>query len=177
MRKEIRNSMIGLTLFYVVLGIIMIAWPEQACRIACYVLGAALMLFGLFQLFEYLQTRKAEFMEGSLFIGVFSILIGLLVILRASVVVSVLIAIMGILVIGDSIIKLGYSRQLRKMDAPGWKISMISACALLVIGAFMLFDPFESAKTMIVFAGIFLLLDALGNLFTIIQAAKYLKDR
>lgn len=175
MRKEIRSSMIGLTIFYIALGLVMIIWPEQACKIACYALGAALMIFGLFRIFEYLQTRGAELVGGNLFVGIFSILTGLLIILRASVVVSILVAIMGILVIGDSIVKLSYSRMLRKMDAAGWKIGFISACVMLVLGVFMLFDPFESAKTMIVFAGIFLLLDAAGNLFTIIQASRYLK--
>ena len=169
--------MIGLTVFYIILGLIMIIWPEQACKIACYVLGAALMIFGLLRLFEYFQTRGAELVGGNLFIGIFSILAGLLVILRASVVVSILVAIMGMLVIGDSIVKLSYCRTLHKMNAPGWRIGFIAACILLIFGIFMLFDPFESVKIMIVFAGIFLLLDAVSNLFTIILTSKYLNEK
>lgn len=143
MRNEIKNTMLFLSALYVILGITMIAWPDAACRIACYILGATLFVYGAVQSFRYFHTNGKELLGGSLFIGMFLILTGILIVIRAEVVVSVLIAVMGMFVIVDSVIKFIFARELRALAAPGWKIQMISVIVLFVLGVFMLIynDP------------------------------------
>ncbi len=177
MRKELRNTMLILAALYILVGILMVAWPDIACKIACYMLGGALFVFGIVQTLRYFQAVRNEFLGGNMFVGLFLILIGLLVVIRAKAVVSVLVALMGVLVVADSIIKFVFARELRKANAPGWKAQMIAVLVLFLLGLFMLIDPFESVQAMIVCAGIFLLLDGIGNVVSVITASKFLEER
>ncbi len=174
MKKELRNTMLILAALYMIMGLVMMIWPESACRIACYVLGAGLFTFGVYQTISYFSQKNAEIIGGSLFIGVITMLIGILVVLRADVVVTVLVALLGIFVVADSIIKFVFTREMRKAEVPGWKVQMISVLVLFLLGLFMLFDPFGSAKAMVICAGAFLLFDGIGNIVTVITVNKFL---
>ena len=175
MKTSLKNSLLGISIFYIVLGVVMIFWPDASRSIACYALGGVSILFGLIRLFAYFTSPDKELVSGELLGGILAALIGLLIILRAENIMALLVALLGVMIITDSVVKIFYCFQLKKAGALGWKWQMIAVCVLFVIGVFMLFDPFSSAKAMIICAGIFLFVDGVCNLITVIQANKYLK--
>ena len=169
MGKKVRSAMVAVSVFYVILGVIMIVWPDVACNIACYIMGAAGILYGVVEIVNYIRTRDLTQPTGSLLTGIFSFLIGLLFILKAKTIVTVMIAALGIFVVADSVIKLVYTLELKGTGVKPWKVYTIITCVLLLLGVFMLVDPFNSAKFMIICAGVFLLLDGLFNFWMVLQ--------
>lgn len=174
MGKQLKNAMLGASIFYIVQGIIMIVWPDAACLVACYIMGAVGILYGLAEVVNYIRTRDYAQPEGGLIAGVFSVLIGLLFLIKTEVIVTVLIAALGVFVVADSVIKVIYAMQLKNAGVKPWKVYLIAACVLLALGVFMLIDPFKSVKFMIISAGVFLILDGLFNLWMILQVKNHI---
>ncbi|MDO5112167.1 MAG: DUF308 domain-containing protein [Clostridia bacterium] len=177
MKNGMRNSLLGISAFYILLGLVMIIWPDASRSIACYALGAMTALYGVIRLFVYFTSPERELMGGDLLLGIIAGLLGLLIILRANAIMTILVALLGIFVITDSVVKIFYCLQLKRAGLSGWKGYLTGMCVLLAVGVFMLFDPFSSANAMIICAGVFLFLDGVCNLWTVIQANKYLKSR
>ncbi len=47
MSKAFRNTLLAISLTYIVLGLIQILWPVGSRMVICYIMGAALTLFGI----------------------------------------------------------------------------------------------------------------------------------
>ena len=45
--KEFRKSYIFLSALYVVLGVVLMAWPSASVRMICYGLGIAMLVLGI----------------------------------------------------------------------------------------------------------------------------------
>lgn len=173
--KKMKNTLLLVSAIYLVLGVIMIVWPDSARQVACYILGAAGIVYGLIELLNYWRSKAYAEPQGGLFVGVLSFLFGLLIILKAKTVMMILIAALGILIIADSVVKLIYTIQLKGAGVAPWKAYVIGACVALLLGAFMLFDPLGSSRVMIVIGGVFLILDGLYNAWIVLQVEKNIK--
>lgn len=80
---------------------------------------------------------------------------------------------MGLALTADSIVKLQMSFRMRTYALPHWKAHAISAGVLLVFGIVLLFDPFAGTTAMAVIMGVLLVLDAIANIWTVVE----LRDR
>ena len=58
MLKAIRNSLVLLALLYIVLGVVLILFPATSLNLACLLIGAVTLLYGVVRIFGY--TRAGE---------------------------------------------------------------------------------------------------------------------
>ena len=47
MSKGFRNTLLAISLVYILLGLIQIIWPVGSRLVICYILGAALIIYGI----------------------------------------------------------------------------------------------------------------------------------
>lgn len=178
MTNPFQKAMLATSIVYMVLGLLLIIWPDQARQIICYALGAAALLYGAYRIIDYFARRQQA--EGGVqfgvALGIACVVLGLFLLFKANTVVAVLAAIIGVAVVIDSILRLQISLNLRRMTKSGWIALFVTALLTLVFGILLLFNPFTAVKVATVVAGASLLADGAFTLWGLLQT-KHIKQQ
>lgn len=156
---EIFKGVIGL-----VLGILILANPQTALMaMATYVgllaliAGAALIIWAL--------TKKKGSWQWRLSQGVINALLGLLIISYPDVTASLLIFLMGLWITFIGIFQLTATLKLRE-KIPGQHLSLTSGILSILVGALLMFNPFEGAVLATIILGAYALFYGLVRFYT-----------
>ena len=172
MSKPFQKAMLIASVIYLVIGLLLIVWPDAARQIIIYAIGAAALLYGGYRIVDFF-VRK-EHLSGTIQLGVAlgiaCLMLGLFLIFKADAVVALLAAIIGVAVIVDSVLRLQIALNLRHNGARNWVFLLVTALVTLAFGILLLFNPFTAIKVATIVAGVFLLIDGGFTLFGILQA-------
>lgn len=176
MEKEFRNTFIGISVLYVLFGLGMVIWPENAKRVVCYAAGILCIAYAAFRLIMSWRAAQFVFFGPGVVWSVVLLLLGFLMLIKSNAVSAMFTALIGLSITVDSLVKLQMAWQLKKYNIPRWKGDFIGAAALLVIGIFLLFDPFSGAKLMTTVVGCILILNAGFNLWLLFDFERSIMD-
>ena len=171
MTKSFQKAMIISSVIYLVIGLVLIIWPDAARQIIIYAIGAAALLYGGYRIVDFF-VRK-EHLDGTIQVGVAlgiaCLLLGLFLIFKASVVLALLAAIIGVAIIVDSILRLQIALNLRLVGVNNWLILLITSLVTLAFGILLLFNPFTAIKVATIIAGVSLVIDGGFTLWGVLQ--------
>ena len=171
MSRPFQKTMLIASVVFVVVGLLLIIWPDAARQIIIYAIGAAALLYGGYRIVDFF-VRK-EHLNGSIQIGVAlgiaCLMLGLFLIFKANVVVTLLAAIIGVAIIMDSILRLQVALNLRHDGVKNWLVLLVTALVTLAFGILLLFNPFTAVKVATVIAGVILVIDGGFTLWGILQ--------
>ena len=177
MIKELKKNMILLAVFYLILGIILVLFPEGSGYAICYLIGGLTIIYGIFHLVLY-QRTKSPFVtyHYDLVQGIIGLAIGIYVIIVPEILIETLPVVLGVVVMIDSIVKIQNAWDLKRMGYDRWWLVMIGALVTLVFGLLMVFYPFTVYLSVIVFVGISLIVNGVSDLITIFILNKKVKE-
>ena len=177
MIKELKKNMILLAVFYLILGIILVLFPEGSGYAICYLIGGLTIIYGIFHLVLY-QRTKSPFVtyRYDLVQGIIGLAIGIYVIIVPEILIETLPVVLGVVVMIDSIVKIQNAWDLKRMGYDRWWLVMIGALVTLVFGLLMVFYPFTVYLSVIVFVGISLIVNGVSDLITIFILNKKVKE-
>ena len=177
MIKELKKNMILLAVFYLVLGIILVLFPEGSGYAICYLIGGLTIIYGIFHLVLY-QRTKSPFVtyRYDLVQGIIGLAIGIYVMIVPEILIETLPVVLGVMVMIDSIVKIQNAWDLKRMGYDRWWLVMIGALVTLVFGLLMVFYPFTVYLSVIVFVGISLIVNGVSDLITIFILNKKVKE-
>jgi uncharacterized membrane protein HdeD (DUF308 family) len=180
MKNPFQKAMLISSIVYIVLGLLLVLWPDQARLAVCYLLGAAALLYGADRIVDYFVRRQKQ-TEGSVqfgvALGITLVVLGLFLLFKANAVVAVLAAIIGVAIIIDSIMRLQISLNLSRFSGGGWLPLFITAILTLVFGIILLFNPFGAVKVATVVAGVCLIVDGAFTLWSLLKAKSVKQQR
>ena len=166
--KSVRNTNILVIIATVAIGLIYIFSPVPAMEVICYIVAAAMCVYGVFAFVEYFVKPKTEaFGSFGLVKGMTLVVFGVFIFLNPSFVANMLATLVGISMIIDGVVKAQYSIDLLRLKSDAWWYSLIPAAVVFILGAIIAFNPGETAKGFMVFVGISLLIDAVADIFSI----------
>ena len=177
MIKELKKNMILLAVFYLILGIILVLFPEGSGYAICYLIGGLTIIYGIFHLVLY-QRTKSPFVtyRYDLVQGIIGLAIGIYVMIVPEILIETLPVVLGVVVMIDSIVKIQNAWDLKRMGYDRWWLVMIGALVTLVFGLLMVFYPFTVYLSVIVFLGISLIVNGVSDLITIFILNKKVKE-
>lgn len=177
MIKELKKNMILLAVFYLILGIILVLFPEGSGYAICYLIGGLTIIYGIFHLVLY-QRTKSPFVtyRYDLVQGIIGLAIGIYVMIVPEILIETLPVVLGVVVMIDSIVKIQNAWDLKRMGYDRWWLVMIGALVTLVFGLLMVFYPFTVYLSVIVFVGISLIVNGVSDLITIFILNKKVKE-
>lgn len=179
MSRPFQKTMLIASVVFIVIGLLLIIWPDAARQIIIYAIGAASLLYGGYRIVDFF-VRK-EHLNGSIQIGVAlgiaCLMLGLFLIFKANVVVTLLAAIIGVAIIMDSILRLQISLNLRHDGARNWLVLFVTALVTLAFGILLLFNPFTAVKVATIIAGVILVIDGGFTLWGILQTESSVPKR
>ncbi|MBQ9832559.1 MAG: DUF308 domain-containing protein [Clostridia bacterium] len=180
MSKLLKNTMVITALLYFIMGLGLIIFQHNSLNVICCLAGISCAIYGAIKLASFLTHYRAQQNstsatsggQASLVSGGILFVFGLMLLIRASLVVTVFAIIVGIAIVWDSIIKIQAALNMKLSSQKNWRALLIAALIMLVIGIILMFDPSQGTAFMAVIMGIALIADAVLNLFCIWAISK-----
>lgn len=159
------------------LGAVMVVWPEVSALAVCYILGALCLVGGICKLVRYFSLGVAGlYFQFDLTLGIFSILAGILLLLHPMGAAMFLPIAAGIYILIGSIFDIQMSVELRRLGLKRWWISMLLGILSTVFAIFLMLDPFDGAAALMIFVGVALIFSSVEGLYSIGCISKAVKS-
>lgn len=167
--REVKKSFCLLSVAYIVLGLVLVIWPDISVHTFCFVFGIGMIIFGGAHLILYFtKDRFLNVMQPDLVIGVVCVSTGCYILLKMEYMLEIIPFAMGIVALLGGIVKVQSALDLRRLGASRWYIMLIWSAVLLIMGALLVVNPFdEQQKIVVILTGASLLVDGIGNLVSI----------
>ena len=171
--KKMKIDYIVEALVMIIVGGILIFWPEVSLTIMARALAVLLTIIGaLFIVAFLLKTERGMIDSGKLAVGIIIAAIGVWIFVNPGTFTSFIPKLFGVFIMLSGIIKLSQTFTLVKYKYSLWWISLILAIITLGLGGFLLFRS-ELAKELVVnIIGGFLIYDGVSNIWTASRLAK-----
>lgn len=173
------NSGIILTIVFLLVGGILIVKPDISFNIISYLIGASLIVSGIY-LFIIDSKTKNIFINVFLY-AILLTLIGILIILNPVTLKVILPIFLGLWFLISGIFKIRLDIYMK--DEPYFILSLITNIITVVCGVILLINPVESVSAITISLGIIIVVSSISSLIDIIifkkninSVVKYLKE-
>lgn len=173
------NSGIILTIVFLLVGGILIVKPDISFNIISYLIGASLILSGIY-LFIIDSKTNNIFINVFLY-AILLTLIGILIILNPVTLKVILPIFLGLWFLISGIFKIRLDIYMK--DEPYFILSLITNIITVICGVILLINPVESVSAITISLGIIIVVSSISSLIDIIifkkninSVVKYLKE-
>ena len=170
MVKKLKWYLILMSLLYVGLGIFLVMKPGTALNIVCYALGGVVLACAAVQVFQSQLT---------LISGLICLALGVFLLLRSDIVVSILPIVFGLFVIFDAIGRVQNALDLRRCGYDSWKGFLLLPVLSVVLGVILIANPFGAMETLVMAIGVILIVEGainlLSALYTVLAVRRFAK--
>lgn len=165
--KNLKWNMLLLSALYVVLGLVLLFWPEMVLGAICILIGGLVAGTGVFQLVRFFVARERLFFAPlTLITGLISLGLGLFLLLRSDVILTALPLVFGLFVVFDSVVRLQNAWELRRLGISSWKGIFGMGIISVVLGLVVLFNPFATVQALVMGIGVILIIEGCMNLLS-----------
>lgn len=173
MIKKTKKAYICSSLVMMALGVLLLLFPEISALTVCYIVGAFVTLFGIVKLVGYFSKDLFRLaFQFDLALGIFSIVIGILILIHPTNIVNIVPVIIGLFVLIDGAFKMQTAIDAKKFGMNRWWCVVALAAATGFAGLFLIINPFEGAKALMILLGATLVVDGIQNLCVVAYTVK-----
>lgn len=138
--KKYAWSAIFESLITMVMGVLLIVWPDTVIKVVTYIVGVFFIVKGAYQVINYFLVKgQNDFFNNSLLSGIISVLVGLTLLLIGEEIAHVFRVVIGIWLIYESLVRINTSIKLHAVNISAWKYVLILALFMLIVGIFITF--------------------------------------
>lgn len=167
--KEFSKKYILISALYVVLGAVLLVWPDTSMKMICYGLGFVMVVLGItYAIIYFTKDNLAGFLQMDLVIGIICLAFGIFILLNPTFLSTVLPFAMGIILLLGAVVKIQSAFNMKRLNFTKWYLVLIVALIIVALGIVLLCNPFTEERYMILYIGICLILDGMTNLISLI---------
>lgn len=153
MLKSIRNSLVFTSVLYVVLGVVLMVFPATALNLSCTLIGIVTLIYGAVRIVSYFRDGGTYSNRFDLFFGVVLAAVGVFLLVCPQFIVSLIPIALGIYILVDSFTAMKKALDMKALGFEKWWVSFLAAVLLAVFGMVMIFNPFGTMASLVVFIG------------------------
>ncbi len=154
--KKMSITSIIFSLLFIFTGIFLLLKPETAINIVCYVLGVILVLWGVVSIIQFFSDKNStNYLSLSFIFGAFVFIFGIIILIKPSIIASIVPLLLGVWMVINGVTKLSYSLSIYKINKN--ILSIIGSILIVIFGVTLIFNPFEGAKGLTQIIGISLI--------------------
>lgn len=125
----------------IILGLLLVIWPNEVIKIIAYVLGAFLAVKGAYRIINYfLNQGQKDFFNNDLFWGTVSVLAGITIMIIGEGIAGAFRIVVGIWIIYEALVRLNTTLKLNAAKVPAWRYTLLVSLLMLVLGIFVTFN-------------------------------------
>ncbi len=175
--KQIKTWTVVLSIGIIILGLVMIIWPNISALTVCIILGIVCIGMGIVEVVRYFKLGLAGiFFHYDLILAIGSILMGLLMVARSSNAVVFLPIAAGIYIIFASVLDIQMSVELHRFGSKNWLTALVLGILGVALSFVLLLDPFNGASILAVLTGIALIVNGTQDLYQVASISKAIKE-
>ena len=175
--KRFRIGAITVSICMLILGIIMLVWPDISAMTVCILLGILCAAAGVYKLVRYFKLGFAGlFFRFDLGAGILYILAGLLLLLHPQDAMVVLPVAAGIYILFGSVLDIQVAVEMHRFGLRNWGCSLALGILDAVLGFYLLFNPFSGAAALMMAVGICLIVGSVQNLYSVFCISKAIRE-
>ena len=175
--KRIKANALFSAILYILLGLVLLLWPERSTSALCLLLGAVLVLCGLSDIFKFLRNRDGTLYSAAhLLTGVILAAVGVWLMARPTLIAVIIPRIIGVLICFHGISNLGGALTLRKNQSARWGAAASLGTVTLALGLLLVLAPFEAFTTVVRIIGAVLIYDGVSDIWISTQVTQAIKQ-
>lgn len=176
--KQAKWCYIICSLLIIAAGVYIIARPYASAVMFCRIIGAVSLAYGISKILGYFSRDLYNLaFQFDLALGVFTIIFGLILLLRSARVVTFMPVIIGVFVLVDGVFKLQTAVDAKRFGLSSWWLILLGSLLCAALGLLLIVDPFGGSNVLMTFVGISLAIDGLQNLFNAFYTIKIMKQQ
>ncbi len=171
--KEIKSSLLIMTGFYIVIGLVMLIAPTFVSNSICYLIGALCLIIGGLAVYTYIASEVYGTLGAALLIiAIIFLAAGIFIVINPQTFATFIPIIMGVILVVDAFGKMQSAMTIKKYGYENWWQVMAAAGLVFIFGIVLLFNPFTTLTILIRILGLFLIVDGFANLLTVLSYSK-----
>lgn len=175
--KRIKTNALLTAALYAALGLVLLVRPELSAAVLCTALGLILVVCGLIDIIVFLRSRDGSlYAAAHLVAGVVLAAVGVWLISRPTLISVVIPRIIGVLICVHGASDIGDALTLRKNGSSRWSAAALLGLVTLLLGAVLVFNPFEAFTTVVRIIGAFLIYDGVSDIWITTQVSKAIRQ-
>ncbi len=179
--KRLRAAKYGYIILSVLtfaLGIVIITKPDVPFTMLRLIGGILLILLAGVKLIGYLSKDRYRLaFQFDLAFGIISLIMGLTLILKQSLITDTVSILLGLLILTDSLLKIQISIDSREFGISKWWLVLIIAIVTAAFGLLLMAITFENHAVLMLLLGIALVSEGALNLATVLTAVNILQKK
>ncbi len=176
MKKSINKSVFVIPVVYIILGLVMVIFPQTTMKTFCLSLGAIAAVLGIVSLISYFSRDAVDFVYRYDFVnGVLLILLGLLFIVKMELITELIPIMLGVMILANGVMKLQHAIDLKRIGFNGWLYVLVFSLLSLLVGVVCVLQPEFIAAILVIMMGISFLFCGLTDFITLFFLSRRLK--
>lgn len=178
--KKLKTNVVVSAALCILLGVVLVAWPDLSIQIVCTAVGAVLLIGGGVRLAVYFTAKDGSvYTQMNLIMGIVLAVVGVWILLQPGKVLAIIPIIVGIVIVLHGINNLQQAITLCKEKYDKWWVALILGLLTIGFGVLLICRPFEALDTVVMLIGIFLIYDGISDIWIVsrlYRTAKMLKQ-
>lgn len=172
--KKTTNSIIFSSIIAIIVGLILIFYPSISLKTMGIIAAIYIIVYGIILIILDVKAYKYYIPFDGMLPGILSVVLGIILICKPSILSIVFAFAIGVWIILTSINSLKLALALKDEETP-WILLLILGILDLILGVIVIFNPFEASLTLSIFIGIMLLVHAIIDIVDMIIIKKDVK--
>ena len=175
--KSIKYNLLSSAILCILLGIVLLVYPDTSITIVCRAVGAIVLITGIGFVGSYLRVGKTKwFGKLELVFGSIFVILGGFIMLFPLGIVSIVPLVFGILLVYHGIANMKQALELRQYKDKGWWLPVLIAATTIVLGVIIMRNPFGTIEMLMRIIGICILYDGLMNTMLVGRFVKSIRN-
>ena len=176
--KIVKNAYSIMTVCLILVGAILLFWPQMGLDMICKIYGIFLVIYGIAKLSGYFARDLFQLaFQFDLAYGILLIVLGLIVLVRPVQLVSFFCLVLGICILADGLFKIQAASDSKRFGLRPWWLSLTLAIVACLAGLLLVFRPMDGARALLVLLGIAMLAEGILNLCVACSMIKIIRHQ
>lgn len=175
--KSIKYNLLSSAVLCILLGIVLLVYPDTSLTIVCRAVGVIVLITGLGFVGSYLRVGKTRwFGKVELVFGSIFAILGGFIVLYPLGIISIVPLVFGILLVYHGIANMKQAFELRQYKDNGWWLPVLIAASTIALGVVIMRNPFGTIEMLMRIIGVCILYDGLMNTMLVGRFVKSIRN-
>lgn len=175
--KQIKWDTLFMGVLYILLGIVALVIPETMEKLLGFLIGVVLIVAGAVSMISYLlRDAHQNYYHNDFLHGLLGILLGIVVLYKVDIIISLVPFLLGTLVLVSGLSKLQDVIDLKRLEYGNWIFMLVLAVINIILGLILIFNPMAAATLLFRLIGIGLIFSGLTDCVTTIYFAGKIRN-
>ncbi len=164
---------IGSAVAFVIIGILIVMRPEAIMAAVSYILGGALIAFGIYNLISYFsEGGRKDFYNYDWVYGIILLVVGFVFLTQVTLLDAMFRIIVAVWLTYEALLRFTLSFRLKKYGLKNWWVVLVSSLLIMCLGIYILANQAILIKTLGILVIVYAVLDLINGIIFVYNINK-----